>query len=145
MIPMIHGLRPERAAWTYGFFSSFFSSFTMIRIMMKDGRITASVAISAPMTPPCALPTYVARLIMIGPGVLSLTAIILVSISPSSHPYDTTRSRISGTAAYPPPKANRPTFRKPISRFSSFIRRRLLSFRQSGTQSVRSEPQPASA
>jgi hypothetical protein len=52
---------------------------------------------------------------MIGPGVLSLTAIIYVSMSSLSQPYDMTTSRISGIAAYPPPNENSPTFRNPIN------------------------------
>ena len=40
------------------------------------GSATAAVATSAPRKPACRLPMYVAILTMIGPGVLSLTAII---------------------------------------------------------------------
>ena len=63
-------LRGEKA------FSSFFRRTIMSRMMIKDGITTAIVAINAPGKPACELPTQVARLTMIGPGVLSLTAII---------------------------------------------------------------------
>ena len=68
-------------------------------IMKKAGSTAANVATKAPGMPPCEIPTYVARLTMIGPGVLSLTAIIYVSMSSLSQPYDITTSRISGIAA----------------------------------------------
>ena len=55
-------------------------------MIINEGSTTAVVATSAPQKPAWELPTYVARLTMIGPGVLSLTAIMYVSISSPSHP-----------------------------------------------------------
>ena len=75
MMPMIEGFIPRSIACTYLFLSSPFRTIMISRIVMNEGRITAVVASNAPQKPACVLPTYVARLIMMGPGVLSLTAI----------------------------------------------------------------------
>ena len=77
--------------------------------MIQDGETPPIVAIMAPRSPAICIPTKVAALIAIGPGVIC--EIVIISVNPVilNQPFCTTTcSSIRGNAAYPPPKLNRP-------------------------------------
>ena len=76
MMPMTQGFSPRRTAWTSLFFRTAFRTTMTSRMMTNAGSTTAVVASNAPQNPAWLLPIYVARLTMMGPGVLSLIAII---------------------------------------------------------------------
>ena len=95
------------------------------------------------LVPPITEPGYIDKILDICKkeeitGVLSLIAIMSVSAASVSQPYDRTMSRISGIAAYAPPKEKQPTFRNPASRFHQIM----TPHRLSRTASAEKETRP---
>jgi hypothetical protein len=80
--------------------------------MINAGSTTPTVAHKAPKIPPCELPTKVAIFTAIGPGVDSAMPIKLDNISSESHPCEETSSFKRAIIPAPPPKENRPIFKK---------------------------------
>lgn len=67
--------------------------------MRSDGRTQPNVATSAPGTPAILIPTNVAELTAIGPGVISAIVIRSANSWTVIHELDTTSLWISGSAA----------------------------------------------
>mgnify|MGYP007097185069 CR=1 FL=1 len=71
------------------------------------------VAVSVPGKPAMRIPTNVAALIAIGPGVISAIVTRFANSCIVSQPFaSTTPLSISGMAAYPPPTLNSPIWKK---------------------------------
>ena len=112
MSPTMVGRMPESTLFTPAYFRRFLMSAAMMRMMTKEGRMTPSVATSAPKKPACAEPMKVAILTASGPGVDSATAMKLRNSSSVSQAFSSTVSRMSEIMPYPPPKDTAPIFRK---------------------------------
>ena len=98
IIPVTLGLTPRKTARKYLLFSIVLNTTIISRIMTNAGSMTATVDKNAPAKPQILLPMYVARFTIIGPGVLSLTAIIYVRASSLSQSLLSIISRIIGIA-----------------------------------------------
>ena len=57
IIPIILGLIPRRATWTYLFLITLGRTAVTANIIKNEGRTTANVAIIAPIKPACEVPT----------------------------------------------------------------------------------------
>ena len=77
--------------------------------MMHEGATQPSVATTAPPIPPTRMPTKVAALMAMGPGVIWDRVTTSANSPRLSQPFiSTTCSWISGIAAYPPPMLKSP-------------------------------------
>ena len=81
--------------------------------MMQEGKIQPSVATSAPASPAILMPTKVAELMAMGPGVIWEMVTRSVNSGMESQPcWSTICPWMRGMAAYPPPKLNSPICKK---------------------------------
>ena len=112
--PTTNGLIPLKTCLTILLSLNLSSILAMINITIILGATNDKVEITPPNGPKVIYPTYVAILMPIGPGVLSLTAIIVLNVSRSNQPYLTAISCKKGIVAKPPPTANKPVLKNSI-------------------------------
>jgi hypothetical protein len=111
---------------------------TMKVIMEKDGKITPKDAIIDPRTPDILLPTKVAKLIAIGPGVICVTESISKNSSPLIHLFFCTISvSISGIIAYPPPKVKSPILKNVINSLNTIAHLQFFKFYHRGRLKIK--------
>ena len=86
-------------------------SFAIVIIMINDGKTKLIGAITPYKIPPAFIPANVAIFIPIGPGVDSLTAIIVKSSSCVKYPKVSPIFAKNGIVARPPPIEKRPVLK----------------------------------
>ena len=102
---------PLIAPFTVLFVLNLSNAFEIIVTIIKEGKMTAVVAINAPRIPEVVKPANVATLTPTGPGVLDEIASISVSCFGVYQWNFSAISYKNGNVAYPPPKEKTPTWK----------------------------------